>query len=715
MEEDMVKEILKNKKDVQKVLDEEFEYMMFCRDDLRHNHFGNINVMGKATVYLPVNLYRLIPIVREDFGINDYDLSDLSPVYVIEQVKELMDSIKNYAIESENYMQSHIEVYMSYLASKRIIYEYRFNKAAFDYLIETIKTKICGALCNAGETVGIIASQTLGEASTQMTLNTFHLSGVGAGSLVVTQGIPRLNEIIRLSKNPKTVVTKIYVNEEYEQDEAEVKMIASKMVYIKLVDIIERTEILYENTDETSYDENMEFLSVYNEFSDMFDINESKDICLSSWVLRIIMDKDSLMKYNLTVADIQELIESKKGSDELSCSFSDDNSSEVILRINILENVDNNFDYLKDLQTSLSDMTLSGIKGIKETKMVESIGIKYNVDGSHEEYKKKTIEAVGSNLTEVLGMDNIDSTRTISNEIIEVYNIFGIEAARNHIRNELNLIYNTSDPNPKHIDLMVDVMTYRGVLMQIDRHGINRKDDSGPISKASFEETVNIFVKAAVFGETDNMRGVSANILAGQFCKVGTNSFSLMLDIDEIQKAEVDNGGYDYADINKEEMDFDEIENFVNQEFKDNAEVSQDAFGFGFGFDSNPEFKLDFELDKDVEINIVDKKNGKFSPMENEQLENVEIDEENNEDEDEDTDEEDLINDSDVSEESDATSDEEEDEDESEASEEEDEDESEEEEENDETTDEDNDEDDEDNENDETTDEEDEDNDEDDE
>jgi len=436
-------------------------------------------------------------------------------------------------------------------------------------------------------------------------------------------------------------------------------MIASKMVYIKLVDIIERTEILYENTDETSHDENMEFLSVYNEFSDMFDINESKDICLSSWVLRIIMDKDSLMKYNLTVSDIQELIESKKGSDELSCSFSDDNSNEVILRINILENVDNNFDYLKDLQTSLSDMTLSGIKGIEETKMVESIGIKYNVDGSYDEYKKKTIEAVGSNLIEVLGMDNIDSTRTISNEIIEVYEIFGIEAARNHIRNELNLIYNSSDPNPKHIDLMVDVMTYRGVLMQIDRHGINRKDDIGPISKASFEETVNIFVKAAVFGETDNMRGVSANILAGQFCKVGTNSFSLMLDIDEIQKAEVDNGGYDYADINKEEMDFDEIENFVNQEFKDNVEVSQDAFGFGFGFDSNPEFKLEFELDKDVEINIVDKKNSKFSPMENEQLENVEI-EENEEDEnteDEETDEEDLINDSDVDESSDANSD----------------------------------------------------------
>ena len=671
IEEDVVKDILKNKKEIQELVDKEFEYIMSCRDDLRHNHFKHIDVLGQASVYLPVNLYRLIPIIREDFGINDYDLSDLTPKYVIEEVKKLMDDIGNFAMEKELYMRDHFDVYMTFLASKRIIYEYRFNKAAFDFLIEKIKIKIYAAICNPGESVGVIASQTLGEASTQMTLNTFHLSGVGAGSKVVTQGIPRLDEIIRLSKNPKAVVTKIYLKEEYEQDEEAARMISSKLVYIKLVDIIERTEVLYENTEETSHNENMEFLSIYNEFSDMFDTGEAADVCLSNWVLRIIMDKDSLMKYNLTVADIQELIESKKGADELSCSFSDDNSNEVILRINILENVDNNFDYLKDLQASLADMTLSGIKGIKEADPVDLMTIKYNADGSHNEHNIKTIETSGSNLIEILGMDNIDSTRTISNQIIEVYEIFGIEAARNHIMNELNKVYNESSPNPKHIELIADVMTYRGVLMQIDRHGINRKNDCGPIAKAAFEETVNIFVKAAVFAEKDNMQGVSANILAGQFCKVGTNSFDVMLDIDAIENADTNNNGYEYADINKEDMDFDEVENYISNEFQDNIQVSQDAFGFGFGFEENNSFKLDFELNDDVKINIVDKNNENFSPMENEQLENIEIDEdednesnddedESNDDENESNDDENLINDSDVNE--DETTDEEDDE-----------------------------------------------------
>ena len=93
IEEDVVKDILKNKKEIQELVDKEYEYIISCRDDLRHNHFKHIDVLGQASVYLPVNLYRLIPIIREDFGINDYDLSDLTPKYVIEEVKKLIDDI----------------------------------------------------------------------------------------------------------------------------------------------------------------------------------------------------------------------------------------------------------------------------------------------------------------------------------------------------------------------------------------------------------------------------------------------------------------------------------------------------------------------------------------------------------------------------------------------------------------------------------------------
>ena len=88
--------------------------------------------------------------------------------------------------------------------------------------------------------------------------------------------------------------------------------------------------------------------------------------------------------------------------------------------------------------------------------------------------------------------------------------------------------------NVRHVQLMSDIMTYRGKLMQIDRHGINKNPEIGPIGKASFEEVMNNFTKAALFAEKDNMKGVSANILAGQFCKSGTNSFEILIDEDKL-------------------------------------------------------------------------------------------------------------------------------------------------------------------------------------
>ena len=121
--------------------------------------------------------------------------------------------------------------------------------------------------------IGIIASQTLGESSTQLTLNTFHLAGVGAGSKVITQGVPRLREIISLSKNMKISGCTVYIKEEYRNDEEAVRNLKTKLVYKKMEDIVQKTEIIYESNDDKLANESLEFIKVYNEFSDLFDMN----------------------------------------------------------------------------------------------------------------------------------------------------------------------------------------------------------------------------------------------------------------------------------------------------------------------------------------------------------------------------------------------------------------------------------------------------------
>ena len=131
----------------------------------------------------------------------------------------------------------------------------------------------------------------------------------------------------------------------------------------------------------------------------------------------------------------------------------------------------------------------------------------------------------------MLSLDFIDSTRTYTNSITEIHNILGIEAARQAIFNELSEVieFDGTYINYHHLTVLCDRMTYNDKMISIFRHGINN-DDIGPIAKASFEETPEMFLKAARHGELDIMKGVSSNVMCGQQGYYGTNSFKILLD-----------------------------------------------------------------------------------------------------------------------------------------------------------------------------------------
>jgi DNA-directed RNA polymerase II subunit RPB1 len=154
----------------------------------------------------------------------------------------------------------------------------------------------------------------------------------------------------------------------------------------------------------------------------------------------------------------------------------------------------------------------------------------------------------------------VDFTRTYTNDILEFYEIFGIEATRELIFRELSKVFSGKKPNIRHIQMLSDVMTYRGILMQIERHGLNKNPEVGPLSKASFEEVMNIITNAAVFGEKENMKGVSANIFAGQFCKNGTNSFEIIVDEEKLMQ-NMDNGEYLLENVNVKPENIDNMMN----------------------------------------------------------------------------------------------------------------------------------------------------------
>merc|ERR1719458_2387017 len=189
----------------------------------------------------------------------------------------------------------------------------------------------------------------------------------------------------------------------------------------------------------------------------------------------------------------------------------------------------------------LSDMTLQGLEAISKVYM--------HLPDMHRDDKKRTIitdsgeyksiaewllETDGTSLMRVLSERDVDPVRTISNDICEIFQVLGIEAVRKSVELEIRNVFNVYGiyVNYRHLSVLCDVMTSKGHLMAITRHGINRQD-TGALMRCSFEETVDILMDAASHAEVDPMRGVSENIIMGQLPRMGTACFDLLLDADQ--------------------------------------------------------------------------------------------------------------------------------------------------------------------------------------
>jgi len=386
--------------------------------------------------------------------------------------------------------------------------------------------------------------------------DTFHLSG-DASKSQVTRGLPRIEELLSLSENTKNPSTTIYLNP---NDESNKDAAADMIPFIELTrleDIVKSVEICFDPSDspnETKITADRLILAQYAEFQRMLKEvgGEDETECereRSKWILRMEMDRESMYEKRVTMDDVHFAIKavySKNDRSEVSCIYSDYNSDNLVFRIRLdfqkkekdpktLDQTDKIYQ-LKTFQDALmKNIILRGIKGIRMVlarKVVDLVAKENNT------YRKKetwVLDAVGSNFMEILSLQNIDARRTISNDIQEINRVLGIEAARQALFNELYEAFDTTYINHHHISLLCDRMTCKSEMVSIFRHGINN-DDIGPIAKASFEETPEMFLKAARHAELDEMRGVSANVMCGQEGYFGTSAFKVMLDIGQIIK-----------------------------------------------------------------------------------------------------------------------------------------------------------------------------------
>ena len=192
---------------------------------------------------------------------------------------------------------------------------------------------------------------------------------------------------------------------------------------------------------------------------------------------------------------------------------------------------------LKNLQHNmLHNIILRGVKKIPKVILRKSVNQLIEKDGNYDKEDIWVLDTVGSNLQDILTIPAIDVMRTTSNDIQEVYRTLGIEAARQSIYNELEEAFeDASYINYHHLSVLCDRITATKKMVSVFRHGINN-DNIGPIAKASFEETPEMFLRAARHAELDPMTGVSANVMCGQEGYFGTGTFQIMLDINQMSK-----------------------------------------------------------------------------------------------------------------------------------------------------------------------------------
>jgi DNA-directed RNA polymerase beta' subunit len=366
------------------------------------------------------------------------------------------------------------------------------------------------------------------------TLNTFHQAGVASKS-AVTRGVPRLRELLKITKNPKATSLTIYLKPEYRQNKEKAREVVQDLELTLLRNITDKVAIYWDPTDEASVvDEDRKLIEFYR----MLEMTESEDASvdlMSKWILRLELNREEMFNKNISMADVAFVV--KNIYSDTQIVYNDYNSDNLVMRIRLPKEKDSStaselddFTVLKKFQNKLLNNTvIRGIPGIKAVTFRMDKQRVHMVDKKYEPLEQYILDTDGSNFVKVANHPAIDATRLYTTNVHDVMDILGLEAVRAILMSELNALFDAVGVNYRHLGILCDWMTRTGRLMSADRYGIN-KNDIGPIAKMSFEETERITLKASLFGEVDPVTGVSANVMTGQPFRGGTAFSQILLD-----------------------------------------------------------------------------------------------------------------------------------------------------------------------------------------
>jgi DNA-directed RNA polymerase subunit A' len=440
------------------------------------NALEHLKIEYDATVRDPQG--NIIQYLYGEDGI-DPAKSDHGSAVNIERLIESESVVDEGKKATEAEIDAIVEEYATVLNSKIVeslrmeLKKNKLSKKGVEKVCKRTLELVDRAKAEPGEAIGVVTAQSIGEPGTQMTLRTFHFAGVKERN--VTLGLPRLIELVDARKKPVTPTMDIYLTKEYSESREKALEVARDILFTRLVDLVERTETDYTTT------------------------------------IKFVLSKEKMEQRACTMDMVTETLKSSKKKLEISAKGN---------TITIKNPTETDAQTLMTLKSKIQNTRIKGVPDIERVTVVKQ----------EEEWM---IQTAGSNLDKVLVMEGVDPTRTTTNNVYEIVETLGIEAARTALIKEITntLEEQGLEVDMRHIMLVADLMTSKGYLQQIGRHGIAGTKTS-VLARAAFEITVPTIAQAALKGEVESLKGVTENVIVGATIPVGTGMVDLYMKVD---------------------------------------------------------------------------------------------------------------------------------------------------------------------------------------
>jgi len=557
-----VAEAFRNKS-VQAILDKEFAQLKRDRDYYRRVHKQMEDHNPREYVYstskqMPVNIPRILDDTlynyREIIDGTPKEKRTLDPARTVERVdtlcKELAYAFRNetckknasplpkYIRTATNLMQVLIRSYLNV----RTLLKKGFIDALLDICITRITLVYKKALIEAGTSVGIIAAQCISEPMTQYVLDSKHRTGGQGGTK--TNAIVRIQEILGAKptesmKNPHMTVL---VDNTIEHDKIRVQEIANYIEMMHLGRFISDEAIFFESYGKPvhpAYTHEAADIKAFERAS----YGSKIPTDLAHWCIRLGLNREELILKSMKLETVVMAI--RRAHPGLFVMYTPENVDNVYLRVYFrVSAIKQSSDFYENVLVAtlkaLRDTIIRGVKDILAANVIDVICNREQPDGSITQTKVYAIQTTGSNLTDVLSNEHVDAYRTQSDSIQEIERVFGVNAARHKIINEMNIALDGL--NRIHCSLFADEMCYSGMVTNIQKTGLQRRENANITLRVSFQTAIQVIQDAAVNGLVDKIGGISGPLVMGTTPNMGTtyNKVVVNRDFVEEQAASVD-------------------------------------------------------------------------------------------------------------------------------------------------------------------------------